>query len=99
MQQRLMSNGVSSCETRVRTVLRIRLGNEKLAQSLLEAIRVDDRTAPPSLGISEAVDNGDLVITVEACAEPKRIGSVRNTVEEIVEFAYAALKAIEASQR
>ena len=93
---RSMRPGASRCNgVAVEVELRVELGDEEKARSLLEAVRPDDETAPPGLLIEEAVDAGDPVVRVSACADPRRIGSVRNTVDEVLEFTYAALRAIE----
>ena len=91
------SSSAASCRGLVRVELEVEVGDERLARALLEAVRPDDETAPPHLRIREEVAGGSLRFTVEGCADPKRIGSVRNTVNEILEYTYAALKAIDAA--
>jgi len=77
---------------RIRVELRIRrLG--AAAEALRRALRPDDKTAPPWLEIHEMVDNDDLVLVVEAPLE--RLGSVRNTVRDMLDCLYAALKTLE----
>ena len=81
---------------RIKVVVRVKGLNEK-AQAVVEALRPDDKTAPSWLRVVEHIEGGDLVLEVEAPLE--RLGSVRNTVNEILEFLYASLKTIEAVGR
>jgi tRNA threonylcarbamoyladenosine modification (KEOPS) complex Pcc1 subunit len=94
-----MSSGVSKCRFEVRVELTIELNDEDKARSLLYAIRPDDRTAPPPLSISEAVSEGNLVVKVSACIDGKAIGSLKNTVNEILDYVYAALRSIEVVEK
>ncbi|WP_168371179.1 KEOPS complex subunit Pcc1 [Pyrodictium occultum] len=77
-------------------LLRIEGLGEEAARALQAAIRPDDATAPRWMRISERVEDGDLVLelAVEA-GDPRRLGSLRNTVDEILEYLYSLLKAIE----
>jgi len=66
------------------------------ALAVLRAIKPDNRTAPPWLRIREELDGPRIRISVEALAkDPHRLGSVKNTVDEILEFLYSLLKSIE----
>lgn len=65
----------------------------KESKALLQAIRPDDKSSPPWLKIREEATKEGLVIEVEAPLE--RIRSARNTIDEIIEFLYAALKSLE----
>ena len=76
----------------IKVVVRVKGLGEK-AQAVVEALKPDDKTAPTWLRVVERVEDGDLVLEVEAPLE--KLGSVRNTVNEILEFLYAALKTIE----
>ncbi len=71
------------------------LGRE-LAEAAARSIRPDDQEAPPWLRIEERVENGDLVITVDIVdADATRLGSLRNTVDEILSVLYALLRSLE----
>ncbi|BEP18633.1 hypothetical protein PYJP_19850 [Pyrofollis japonicus] len=66
------------------------------AEALLKAIKPDNLTAPPWLRIKEEIAAKGLRIVVEALIEqPYRVGSVKNTVDEILEFIYSLLKTLE----
>jgi hypothetical protein len=66
------------------------------AKALLKAIRPDNLTAPPWLKIKEEIVAEGLRIVAEASIEqPYRVGSVKNTVDEILEFIYSLLKTLE----
>jgi len=81
---------------RIKVVVRVKGLSEK-ARAVVEALRPDDKTAPSWLRVVERIEDGDLILEVEAPLE--RLGSVRNTVNEILEFLYASLKTIEAVGR
>jgi len=78
----------------IRVELLIETNNPEEAQALLSAIRPDDKTAPSWLTIREKQDGHYIRIVVEA-EDTRRLGSVRNTVDEILEFLYSLLKSIE----
>lgn len=76
--------------------LRIQGLEEKLARAVLEALKPDDLTAPAWLRIEERVEDGDLVVYIETAENTStRVGSLRNTVDEILSYTYALLKTIE----
>lgn len=87
---------MNSLLARIKVVVRVKGLNEK-ARAIVEALKPDDKTAPSWLHVVERIEGGDLVLEVEAPLE--RLGSVRNTVNEILEFLYASLKTIEAIGR
>ncbi len=78
----------------IRVELLIETSSPVEAQALLSAIKPDDRTAPPWLAIREEQDGQYIRVVVEA-DDAQRLGSVRNTVDEILEFLYSLLKSIE----
>jgi len=78
----------------IKVELLIETSSPEEAQAVLSAIRPDDRTAPPWLIIREEQDGQYIRIIVEA-GDTQRLGSVRNTVDEILEFLYSLLKSIE----
>ncbi len=78
----------------IRVELLIETSSPQEAQALLSAIRPDDETAPSWLTIREEQDGQYIRIVVEA-KDTRRLGSVRNTVDEILEFLYSLLKSIE----
>ncbi len=89
------SSGREGASPRIRAVIRIHgLGRDR-AEALLAALRPDDRDAPSWLSITERVEDGDLVVVVEVKGGPARLGSLRNTVDEILVAAYALLRSIE----
>ncbi len=79
-------------EPKIRVVLRVYGVGDK-AQALIKALKPDDKTAPTWLNIREEVEGGDLLVHVEV--EGLRLGSLRSTVDEVLEFLYAALRSIE----
>lgn len=87
---------MNSLLARIKVAVRVKGLNEK-ALAIVEALKPDDKTAPSWLHVVERIEGGDLVLEVEAPLE--RLGSVRNTVNEILEFLYASLKTIEAIGR
>jgi hypothetical protein len=84
----------STCSIRV--ALRVRGVDRHAAEAAVRALSPDDRTAPSWLQVRESVDDSGLAIEVLADHVPcTRLGSVRNTVDEILEFLYALLKTLE----
>lgn len=80
--------------------LRIENLGEELAQTVLSAIKPDNLTAPAWLKIKENVEEGSLVLYIETSkSTPTRVGSLRNTVDEILSYTYALLKTIEVSTK
>ncbi|NOZ89279.1 MAG: hypothetical protein GXO15_05075 [Crenarchaeota archaeon] len=80
---------------RLRAVIRVHgLGRER-ARAVAEALRPDDLEAPEWLKIREEVDDGDLVITVEVAGGAARLGSLRNTIDELLSVTYALLRSLE----
>ncbi len=77
---------------RLRATIRIH-GLGRAAEAAAAALRPDDKGAPPWMRISEHVEDGNLVIVVEV--DGLRLGSLRNTVDEILSTLYSLLKAIE----
>ncbi len=89
-----MSIDVRKCRGfEISVEIRIEVKDKRVAEALVAAIRPDDRTAPPGLEIEENVVDGDLLVKVRACG--RSLGTVRNTVDEVLEYTYAALKAVE----
>ena len=83
-------------ELSIRVSLRIHSVGCSLAEAIAAAIRPDNKTAPPWMNIVERVEGDDLVIEVTArVGKAKRIGSIRNTVDEILEYLYSLLRSIE----
>jgi len=84
----------SSCSIRVSLNI---IGIEAaIAKAAIKALSPDDRTAPAWLKVSEKLEGNRLVIEVSADNAPcTRLSSVRNTVDEILEFLYALLKTLE----
>ncbi len=67
-----------------------------LAEAAARSIRPDDREAPPWLRIEEKTEGDDLVVTVDIVdADAARLGSLRNTVDEILSVLYALLRSLE----
>jgi len=76
--------------------LRIHGLGERAALAALESIRPDNREVPEWLHIEERVEDGDLVIEVVVDEISKtRLGSLRNTVDELLSVLYALLRSIE----
>ena len=93
-----MSTGAQRCSgLEVEVEVRVELGDRERAEAIARALRPDDATAPEGLEVAEAVEGGDLVVRVRACG--RGLMTVRNTVDEVLEFLYAALRAIEAASR
>jgi len=93
-----LENSVSSASRRVTisVSLRVQRVGEDTARALAAALRPDNKTAPSWMNITEHVDGDDIVIEVAAEVESaRRIGSIRNTVDEILEYLYSLLKSIE----
>jgi len=86
----------SAREKRIWVELVIEGVDERLADSIIAAIRPDNATAPGWMSISEHVSEKGLVLRVEVRDDGRlRVGSLRNTVTEIIEQVYALLKTIE----
>ncbi len=80
----------------LRAVIRIHDLGRKAAEASLASIRPDNLDAPSWLQLSETVENGDLVIEISVRdLSPMRLGSLRNTVDEILSVLYAMLRSIE----
>ncbi len=76
--------------------LRIHGLGERAALAALESIRPDNREVPGWLRIEERVEDGDLVIEVVVDEVSRtRLGSLRNTVDELLSVLYALLRSIE----
>lgn len=93
-----MESFVSGASRRVAISVSLRVHGvgKDTARALAAAVRPDNRTAPSWMSITERVDGDDLVIEVVAEVEgARRIGSIRNTVDEILEYLYSLLKSIE----
>ncbi len=86
---------MNSSSIRVRVELRIHGVGSLLGEALAKAIAPDDATAPQWMNITESVEGEDLIVIVEATIPAERMGSIRNTVDEILEFLYATLKSLE----
>ena len=80
---------------RLWAVIRIHGLGQRAAEAAAKALRPDDATAPPWLRIEEAVEDGNLVIRVEVTGEELRLGTLRNTVDEVLSVLYALLKTLE----
>ncbi len=81
---------------RVRVQVKVYGVEPRVAEAAVSALKPDDRTAPPWLRIEERIRGDTLEIEVsvedEAC---RRLGTLRNTVDEILEFLYGLLKTLE----
>ncbi len=78
------------------TMIRIHGLGERLARAALASVAPDNRQVPGWLKISERVENGDLVIEIVVDEVSKtRLGSMRNTVDEVLSVLYVLLKSIE----
>lgn len=81
---------------RVRVTLRIHGLGRRLAGSVAEAVRPDNAAAPTWLKVSERVDGDDLVLLIEVSdASRVRLGSLRNTVDELLAYIYGLLRSLE----
>lgn len=85
-----------SSKNPVRIKVFIRISGIEAAEAIASSLRPDDATSPSWLRIEEKAVGDKLEILVEADVNGKRAGSVRNTVDELLSFIYATLKAIEA---
>ena len=85
----------SSCEVQVRVQVTVHSVGRRAAEALAKALRPDDATSPPWMVIREEPVGDDLRVSIEACINRSKVKSIRNTVDEIIEFLYAALKTIE----
>ena len=86
------ANGSDTVELEI--VLRVKGLGDK-AQAAASSLRPDDATAPQWMSIVERVEGQDLVIELRARAPPGKVGSVRNTVDEILEYLQSMLKTLE----
>jgi len=76
--------------------IRIHGLGKAVAEAAARSLRPDDREAPPWLRVEERVEDGDLVVTVDIVdADAVRLGSLRNTVDEILSVLYALLRSLE----
>ena len=80
---------------RLWAVIRVHGLGPRAAEAAAKALRPDDATAPPWLRVEERVEGGDLVIRVEVTGGEARLGTLRNTVDEVLSVLYALLKSIE----
>jgi hypothetical protein len=80
----------------IRAVIRIHELGGRVASAAASSLRPDDAAAPAWLKIRERVEDGDLVIEIVVDeVSHVRLGSLRNTVDEILSVLYALLRSIE----
>jgi len=74
-------------------------GSPAAAGSLARALEPDNRQAPSHVRVSCAplADTVVCEVHVKGCGDPKRILTLRNTVDDLVQAARAALEALEAA--
>lgn len=89
--QNLESKGVDSIELKIR----IHGVGRKLAEASIAAIRPDNLEAPSGIEIKEYIDDKDLVISVRVSSNKIRLGTLRNTVDELLEYLYSLMLSIE----
>jgi len=80
----------------IRASIRIHGLGAQLAEAAMESTTPDNRAAPGWLQINERVEDGDLVIEIVVDEVSRtRLGSLRNTVDDILSVLYALLRSIE----
>ncbi|ABM80295.1 KEOPS complex subunit Pcc1 [Hyperthermus butylicus] len=90
----------AASKARIRVTLTIHGVERSVAEAAIEALKPDDETAPSWMRINESYDDEGLHITVEADVDnPRKLGSIRSTVDEMLEFLYALLKTLEATAK
>jgi len=85
---------------RCTAALRIPLGDPSIARSLAEALEADNRTAPSWLEVTCRADGSSLecMVEVHGCGDPRRLMSLRNTLDDLILNMRAALEAARASR-
>ncbi len=78
-------------------VARLRIEAGGMARALLDSIEPDNRPTPGWLRV-ECTANGNVlecIVEVEGCGDPRRVLSLRNTVDDLMQSVKAALSALD----
>ena len=81
----------SSCQAR----LRVAVGAEAAA-ALARALEVDNLSAPPDVAVTCRTLGDDLIcdISVKNCDDPRKVLSLRNTIDDLLISLRAALESL-----
>jgi len=80
-------------------LLKVPVGDERLARAVESALEPDNENVPAWLRV-ECRASGCLVecwVKVEGCEDPRRIMSLRNTLDDLILNLRASLAAVEAA--
>ncbi len=75
--------------------IRIHGVGRKLAEASIAAVKPDNLESPEGIEITEHIDNNDLVINVKVASDKIRLGTLRNTVDELLEYLYSFMLSVE----
>lgn len=77
-------------------ILKVYLDDEKVLKSIFEALNPDNRILPEGMIISSFIDGNCLIIVIN-CKE--RIGSLLNTIDELIASINVGIESIRVSQQ
>ncbi len=84
-----------SVSLRGRLVLRVRLGDEKLAAAVAGALRPDDRDAPAGISLEQRVEGDQVVYEMVFEGGARILYTVRNIADELLEHMGAAARSVQ----
>lgn len=80
---------------RGRLVLRVRLGDERLAVAVAGALRPDDRDAPSGVSLEQRVEEGQVVYEVVFEGGARILYTVRNIADELLEHMAVVARSVQ----
>lgn len=78
-------------------IARLRIEAGGMARALLDSIEPDNRPVPGWLRVECTTDEEALecIVEVEGCGDPRRVLSLRNTIDDFMQSVKAALSALD----
>ena len=79
--------------------LELDLGDPKICESVLKALRPDNVEVPPFIVLRDVCKDGKLLLSLRStCSKPREVVSLRNTVDDYLAHLQVSLQALKSTE-